>query len=103
MTVKIEGAALSIPESLDSLRETPLPMHRIIFMVKTTQSWYSIMREARQLYGKNWRTQSHVKRKLERNQWMNRLIAVWFEVPDPSFASWCAVKLAVEAKLAPNK
>ena len=103
MSVNIEGSALSIPESLDSLRETPLAMHRITFMLDDTKKWYDVMREARALYGKNWRGQPHVKRKLERNRWMKQVIPVWFDVPDPSFASWCAVKLAVEAKLPPNK
>jgi len=103
MSVNIEGSALSIPESLDSLKVTPLPMHRITFMLTDTTGWYAVMREARALYGKNWRGQPHVKRRLERNRWMKEQVAVWFEVPDPAFASWCAVKLAVEVKLTPNK
>ena len=103
MSVKIEISALSMSESLDSLKVTPLPMHRITFMITDTKKWYDVMREARALYGKNWRGQPHVKRKLERNRWMKQVIPVWFEVPDLAFASWCAVKLAVEAKLPPNK
>lgn len=103
MTVKIQDTALSISESIDSLKITPLPMHRITFLVKNTDQWYSLMKEARSLYGKNWRSQPHVKRRLERNRWMQKNDHVWFDVPDPSFASWCAVKLAVEAKIATNK
>ena len=103
MTVKIQDTALSIPESLDSLKVTPLSMHRITFVLVSLDQWYKIMREARALYGRNWRGQPHVKRKLERNRWNKTQVSVWFEVPDPSFASWCAVKLAVEAKLATNK
>ena len=103
MSVKIEGSALSIPESLDSLKVTPLSMHRITFMLTDTKGWYAVMREARALYDKNWRAQPHVKRRLERNHWIKQQIPVWFEVPDPAFASWCAVKLAVEVKLPPNK
>ena len=103
MSVKIEGSSLSIPESLDSLKRTPLPMHRITFIVKNTQQWYSIMKEARALYGKDWRAQPHVKRRLDRHLWMKAEEKVWFDVPDPSFASWCAVKLAVEARILPNK
>ena len=103
MTVNIQDTALSIPESLDSLKTTPLSMHRITFVLVSLDQWYKIMREARALYGRNWRGQPHVKRKLERNRWVKTQVPVWFEVPDPSFASWCAVKLAVEAKLATNK
>lgn len=98
MSVEIKTPALSMSESLNSLETTPLSMHRITFMVSDTQRWYAVMREARTLYGKNWRSQPHVKRKLERNRWAKLMIPVWFEVPDPNFASWCAVKLAVEVK-----
>lgn len=101
MTVNIEGAALSIPKSLDSLRTTPLVMHRITFEIASTGTWYAIMKEARALYGTNWRSQSHVKRKLER--WGTKMVPVWFEVPDPAFATWIAVKHAVIATLAPGK
>lgn len=103
MTVKIQDSALSISESLDSLKITPLSMHRITFLVKNTDQWYSLMKEARALYGKNWRSQPHAKRRLERNRWMQKDERIWFDVPDQSFASWCAVKLAIEAKLVPNK
>lgn len=103
MTVNIQDSALSISESLDSLKVTPLPMHRITFSLINTDQWYSVMKEARNLYGKNWRAQPHVKRRLERNQWTKKPERVWFEVPDLSFASWCAVKLAVEVSLATNK
>jgi hypothetical protein len=97
MTVNIEGSALSIPKSLDSLKVTPLIMHRVTFQIANTKIWYAIMKEARILYGKNWRGQPHVKRKLERNKWQNRMVPVWFEVPDPAFATWVAVKHAVIA------
>ena len=103
MTVKIQDSALSISESLDSLKVTPLSMHRLTFTLTGTQQWYSIMKEARALYGKNWRAQPHVKRRLDRNSWSKNKERVWFDVPDPSFASWCAVKLAVEATLPGNK
>jgi len=103
MTVKIQDSALSISESLDSLKVTPLPMHRITFSLKSTEQWYKIMREARALYGKNWRSQPHAKRRLDRNSWMQKTERVWFDVPDAQFASWCAVKLAVEASIVANK
>ena len=53
MTVKIEGSALSIPESLDSLEITPLVMHRIWFQLHTVKEWYAVMNEARVMFGKN--------------------------------------------------
>lgn len=103
MTVKIQDSALSISESLDSLKVTPLSMHRITFLLKSTDQWYAIMKEARALYGKDWRSQPHAKRRLERYRWNNNTERVWFDVPDPAFASWCAVKLALEASLATDK
>jgi len=103
MTVNIQDSALSISESLDSLKVTPLPMHRITFSLKNTDQWYAVMKEARALYGKEWRSQPHAKRRLDRMRWMAKTERVWFEVPDPSFASWCAVKLAVEATIVANK
>ena len=103
MTVKIQDSALSISESLDSLKTTPLSMHRVTFLLQDTRQWYAIMREARVLYGKNWRSQPHAKRRLDRNSWMKKHERVWFDVPDQAFASWCAVKLAVEATVLANK
>jgi len=103
MSVETRTPALSMSESLNSLETTPLAMHRITFMLPTAEKWYSVMKEARVLYGKNWRSQPHVKRKLEQHRWKQQEIPVWFEVPDQSFASWCAVKLAVEVKAPANK
>ena len=106
MTVKIEGSALSIPESLDSLKVTPLVMHRIWFRLHTTKEWYAVMNEARVMFGKNWRTQSRVKRRLEHiTLWGISLqpVPVWFEVPDQTFATWVAVKHAVIAIPPPGK
>lgn len=103
MTVNIVGSASSIPKSLDSLRTTPLVMHRITFRLTGTQQWYNIMREARNTFGTGWRGQRHVKRRLERNRRDQQPMLVWFEVPDPAFATWCAVKLAVEPVHGTNK
>ena len=102
MSVNIEASALSMPKSLDSLRETPAVMHRIYFEVAGTQPWYAIMKEARSLFGKNWRCQGHVKRKLERN-WHKTPQRVWFDVPDPTFGTWVAIKHAVRHVESPNK
>jgi hypothetical protein len=56
------------------------------------------------MYGRNWRSQSHVKRKLTRTWALsNKLERVWFEVPDPQFGTWCALKLAVTQAPVANK
>ena len=106
MSVNIAVSALSMPQSLDSLKvETPLGMHhRITFEIQTVEVWYKIMSEARTQFGKNWRAQPRVKRKL--NGWRpqgSAPIKVWFEVPDPAFATWVAVKLGVPVAKAVNK
>jgi len=103
MTVKIQDSALSISESLDSLKVTPLSMHRITFLLETIEQWYAIMREARALFGKNWRSQPHAKRRLDRNRWTKKHERVWFEVPEAMFGTWCAVKLAITVQEQNNK
>ena len=103
MSVEIGAAASSMSESLSSLESTPLVMHRIWFDISSTDVWYSIQREAKKLYGHNWKSQSRVRRKLE-NIWGNPVsYPVWFDVPDESFASWISVKYAVTAKIKPGK
>ena len=97
MSIDTEVSAQSMLESLNSLRTTPLVMHRITFRLTTKEQWYGIMREARQAYGRSWTGQPKVKRRLERSRWNRDAVTVWFDVPDPAFASWCVVKLAVEA------
>ena len=105
MSVEIETSALSMFESLDSLKVTPLVMHRIQIELRDVKDWYAVIRELNQVYGVgNWKGQNHVKRRLEGLIWENnRAIWVWFDVPDPVIASWLAVKLAVQVKLVPNK
>ncbi len=102
MSVKIEASASSMPQSLGSLKlETPLTMHRIVFEIRDKETWYKIMTEARSQFGKNWRAQPRVKRKFV--SWNPVDIRVWFEVPDPAFGTWCAVKLGVQAAGVVNK
>ena len=105
MSVEIETSALSMFESLDSLKLTPLVMHRIQVELRDIATWYAVIRELNQVYGaNNWRGQSHVRRRLESMIWDDsKTLWVWFDVPDPSIASWLAVKLAVQIKLVPNK
>ena len=105
MSVEIASSSLSMPQSLSSLEMvTPLDMHRITFEIDRVQTWYQIMAEARAQFGKNWRGQPKVKRKLE--SWRpagSPPIKVWFEVPDSTFATWCAVKLGVVVAGIANK
>ena len=101
MSVEIEVSASSMLESINSLELTPLVMHRIYIELASTSSWYAVMKEARLLFGKNWRTQNHVKRRLERFD--AKPLVTWWEVPDDKFGTWVAVKLAVRVVNAPNK
>lgn len=103
MSVDAETPAQSMLTLPNPLRTTPLFMHRIEFLVTNAETWYAIMREARSLYGSNWRSQSHVKRRLDRVRWTKVTVPVWFEVPDCAFASWCVVKLSVEARIVGTK
>jgi hypothetical protein len=87
--------------SLISLKETAPNMHpyRVLFEMTTVQEWYKVIHEANALYGvHNWRGQPRVKRKLENNAWLKKTVPVWFDVPDPAFASWVSVKHSLIAR-----
>jgi hypothetical protein len=101
MSVEIEVSAPSMLGSLNSLKITPSVMHRVYFEVSDVDTWYSIMREARSWFAKNWHCQGHVKRRLEKHN--PKPLTVWFEVPDAKFGTWVAVKLAVRVVEPPNK
>ena len=105
MSVEIAVSTSSMPQSLDSLKMvTPLAMHRITFEIRDTEVWYRVMSEARALFGKNWRGQPKTKRRLDSFRLAGAPpVRVWFEVPDPTFATWCAVKLGVTVAGATNK
>jgi hypothetical protein len=105
MSVKIETSALSMSESLSSLKTTPSPMHRVYMEVGTLAVWYKIIREANALYGRNWRGQSGVKRRLSHNVWLHdkKQERVWFDVPDEKFSTWVAIKCGVTIIQPPGK
>ena len=105
MSVEIETSAQSTFESLDSLKLTPLVMHRIQVELRDIATWYAVIRELNQVYGaNNWKGQSHVRRRLESMIWDERnTLWVWFDVPDVAITSWLAVKLAVQVRIPPNK
>ena len=74
-------------------------LHRIYVSLVTEEQWYGIMRECRSWFGKNWKTQARVKRKLAEGQRYSRnrpSIQVWFEVPDPRIATWISVKYSLQ-------
>ena len=99
MSINTDAAALSMHESLDSLKVTPQEMHRIYFEINDAVQWYAIMREARQMFGREWRCKKHMKRKLRYGE----TVRVWFDVPDANFGTWISVKYAVPQKIGPNK
>lgn len=80
-------------------------MHRIFLEISSVDTWYAVMREARTWFGKEWASQGHVKRKLERLKYMPNAepLNIWFDVPDAKFGTWVAVKLAVRTADPPNK
>lgn len=81
-------------------------MHKLFFELSSTSQWYAIMQDARAQFGQNWRSQSHVKRRLDRiTMYKKGLVTerVWFEVPDLKFGTWIAIKHAVRQVVTTNK
>jgi hypothetical protein len=107
MSVNVETPCDSVATSapLNSFDGTTGTLHRIYFSISDLPTWYAIMREARQQFGRNWRCQPKVKRRLERLAWHlgDHYHSIWFEVPDLSFATWAAVKLGVKSSTTPGK
>jgi len=86
-------------KQFDPLGTTAPELHRFWFMVSTQEQWYAIMRECREWFGKNWKGMGKVKRKLHAKYSPTRTgIPVWFEVPDPRFATWVAVKMSLQVQ-----
>jgi len=80
----------------------PVSMYRIYVEIDDVRVWYKIIREAVALYGKNWRGQQGVKRRLLSYPVRSPQV-IWFEVPDEKFATWIAVKYAVTPVAPPGK
>ena len=86
---------------LDPLKTTTPELHRFWFFVSTEKQWYDIIRECRAWFGKNWRGMSKVRRKLSNSRSPALRLAplpVWFEVPDPRFATWLSVKMSLQVQ-----
>ena len=74
-------------------------MIRYYVKIANVDDWYAVMQECRHLYGKNWRAQKNVKKKLIKPPYKHRMI--WFEVPDEAFFSWIALKFGHEIQKNP--
>ena len=91
----------TMSKSLDPLKITAQELHRFWFSITTEKQWYDIMRECRQWFGKNWRGQAKVRRKFNTRggiSFRTGPLSVWFEVPDPRFATWVSVKMAIQVQ-----
>ena len=88
-------------KQLDPLGKTAPELHRFWFMISTESQWYDIMRECRAWFAKDWRGMSKVRKKFS-NIWSPAPryapLAVWFEVPDPRFATWISVKMSLQVQ-----
>ena len=92
-------------KQLDPLGTTTPELHRFWFYIRTTEQWYAVIRECREWFGKNWRGMSKVKKKLDSRVHVGNItfarsqaLPVWFEVPDPRFATWVSVKLSLQVE-----
>ena len=70
--------------------------HRLWFVLSSEKQWYDIMRECRSWFGRNWRGMAKVRKKLQGPAPRLKALPVWFEVPDPRFATWVSVKMSVQ-------
>ncbi len=86
-------------KQLDPLKTTAPELHRFWFMIATEQQWYQIMRECRAWFGRDWQGMAKVKKKLSSAYGRRTApLPVWFEVPDPRFATWISVKLSLQVQ-----
>lgn len=80
-------------------------LHRFYVSIATTKQWYLVMHECRAWFGSQWKSQPRVKRKLEKVY--GQPLIIWFDVPDPRWATWISTKYALEIssknKDTPNK
>jgi hypothetical protein len=77
---------------------THQPLERFWFSLNNEKQWYAIMKECRAWFGKNWKCQGKVRRKLEsyNHRHTRKSQLIWFEVPDPKFATWISVKHSIQ-------
>ena len=84
----------------DPLKVTTQELHRFWFTISHVDQWYAIMRECRSWFGRDWRSMAKVRRKLDPSRGRVRFVnvPVWFEVPDPRFATWISVKHSLQVQ-----
>ena len=82
----------------DPLKVTAQELHRFWFTLSSVDQWYAVMRECRVWFGRDWRSMSKVRRKLDPHRGRIRVVnvPVWFDVPDPRFATWISVKMSIQ-------
>ena len=87
-------------KSLDPLKETAQDLHRFWFALGDEKQWSAIMAECRAWFGKNWKCQPKVRRKLEsyNHRRTRKTQLIWFEVPDTKFATWISVKHGIQVQ-----
>ena len=86
-------------KQLDPLGKTAPELHRFWFMLSDQEQWYGVMHECQAWFGKGWRGMAKVRRKLgSKHNPRPTVVAVWFEVPDPRFATWIAVKMSLQVQ-----
>ena len=87
-------------KSIDPLKETAQDLHRFWFLISNEKQWYAVMAECRIWFGKNWKCQNKVRRKLEthNHRYTRKPQLIWFEVPDPKFATWVSVKHSIQVQ-----
>jgi hypothetical protein len=82
----------------DPLKTTAPELHRFWFILATQKQWYDVMRECREWFGpynRRWRSMSKVRKKLHPDK-SRGTMPVWFDVPDPRFATWISVKMSLQ-------
>lgn len=86
---------------LMSTETSTTDLQKFWFQISTENQWYAIIRECREWFGKNWKGQPKVRRKLG-NILNGRAgtshLMVWFEVPDSRFATWVSVKYSIQVQ-----
>lgn len=87
-------------EATETTEATTQDLYRFWFQISSEKQWYNIIRECRGWFGKNWKGQNKVRRKITHS--INRLgqasLPVWFDVPDSRFATWVSVKYSIQVQ-----
>lgn len=82
----------------DPLGKTAPELHRFYVRVRTDEQWYAVMAECRAWFGRHWRCQGKIRRRLKPtvHGQIPGAIPTWFEVPDLGVCTWIATKHSLE-------